>query len=55
MKISKNTSFSSIDLGTNKDSQYIVAETALSKILSGSLNTSFIPNTANLIFALGSY
>ncbi len=50
-EVRKNSLFPSTDLGTKKDSQYVVAETELVKILNRDLNTTFIPRNSNLSFA----
>ncbi|ABX08722.1 S41 family peptidase [Prochlorococcus marinus] len=52
LNLNNNKSFSAIDLGTSKDSQYVVAETALSRIMFNLNSTSYKQNTANLSFAL---
>ena len=50
------TKLTQLDLGTIKDSQYIVGETALvKKIAQQRNNSTYIPGSKNLIYALSSY
>ena len=52
LKLSENIQFTAFDLGTKKDSQYVVAETALVKKLSFKTENNFQYQSKNLSFAL---